>query len=227
MSGSTERGWETIAKWILILATGDAVVEDFSGWANRHLWITIPVLFAVGVLAVLAGPRLLARWRNRPLPHQQSTAPAASAPPKVATFSLADLDAVTWRRFELVVCELLERDGFLDVQHVGGASDDGVDAVAWTPDGRKVAFQCKKWVSEIGPNYVRELKGSAQPLYDADVAVLVAINGCTPSAVDTARRVKVHLVQRDALARWAAGEPLRVLLPVLTPREPVPVTVSA
>jgi hypothetical protein len=47
--------------------------------------------------------------------------------------------------FEMAVAELLRREGFAAVEHVGGSGDLGVDVRARDVDGRLVVVQCKRY----------------------------------------------------------------------------------
>ena len=45
---------------------------------------------------------------------------------------------------------LMRRDGLRHVEVCGGSGDLGVDVRAYTPDGRRVVVQCKRYSTTIG-----------------------------------------------------------------------------
>ncbi|NUU21795.1 MAG: restriction endonuclease [Streptomycetaceae bacterium] len=121
------------------------------------------------------------------------------------SYQLDDLDTMDPYAFEAACAALLVRDGFDDVEQVGGAGDLGADVIAWDAQGRKVVVQCKQHARPVGSKDVQTFNGTARPEHDADVALIVALNGFTGPARDFAARQNITLVGRGALAHWIDG----------------------
>ncbi|GAB3958704.1 hypothetical protein GCM10029978_004170 [Actinoallomurus acanthiterrae] len=101
-----------------------------------------------------------------------------------------------WQGFERVIERLLLARGYEAVQRVGASGDGGADVIA-TLNGRRWLFQVKRWRTPVGPSAVVETLAACRR-YDADIPVLVGLNGFESS---------VH-VQRGQLA--ARGIPLQL-----------------
>ena len=123
------------------------------------------------------------------------------------TRSVAAADRLSGPDFEQWVAELMRRTGFTRVQVSGGAGDLGADIVAVTPTGWRVVVQCKRY----------QVAGTATAIHEADLATIVTTSSFTAPARDAAARLGIGLVDREALARWAADG----LLPLALAR-PVP-----
>ncbi|MFJ3673547.1 restriction endonuclease [Streptomyces sp. NPDC090106] len=135
--------------------------------------------------------------------------------------SIDDLDGLNHEEFEFAVRDLLRRDG-LAAERVGGTGDDGCDVRAVDIDRRIWAVQCKhrrdgSRGDAIGVRVVRELKGTASEVHGATFAVIVTNGRFTSKARPHARRLGVHLVDRDRLSQWASGRPLCELLESVPP----------
>jgi restriction system protein len=126
---------------------------------------------------------------------------------------MASLDVMNSREFEHHVAALLRRDGCTDVAVQGGHRDRGVDIVARTADGRRLAVQCKRFAphSSVGSADVQRFIGSAKVLYQADVALSVATCPFTRDALALAAECAITAVHRGLLERWNAGTVLPVL----------------
>ncbi|NLV98927.1 MAG: DUF2034 domain-containing protein [Clostridiaceae bacterium] len=71
-----------------------------------------------------------------------------------------DISQYTGSEFELLVKELLIKEGYFNITIVGGAGDRGVDLVAsilLDKDVKKVIFQCKRWISNVGSEPIQRL----------------------------------------------------------------------
>ncbi|MFE2374617.1 restriction endonuclease [Streptomyces sp. NPDC059398] len=129
-------------------------------------------------------------------------------------YSLAHLDSLDPTEFELVVCSLLRRDG-LAAQHVGRAGDKGADVMVVDRSRRRVVVQCKRLRPDrrVGDQDVQRVNGTYRHDHNAEFAVIVTTGGFTTAARTSGPRYGIHLVDRDALERWAdLGEPLYRIL---------------
>jgi restriction system protein len=102
-----------------------------------------------------------------------------------------------------------------------------VDVLARTPRGARVAVQCKHYPGRaVAPAAVREFNGCAWTDHRADVALLVTSGRFTDAAEDFGRRHRIHMVDRELLARWMAGE--RILPDIPAPRRgPIDISPTA
>src|SRR5262249_59702286 len=63
--------------------------------------------------------------------------------------TVRDLQAQSPSGFENAISELLRRQGFRDVDLVGGAGDIGADIRAKDPKGRPIIVQCKRYADQV------------------------------------------------------------------------------
>ncbi|GAA4607843.1 hypothetical protein GCM10023195_30160 [Actinoallomurus liliacearum] len=124
-----------------------------------------------------------------------------------AIANLNRVDVMTGAQFEDLVARLLERDGYRSVQVVGRAGDRGVDVTAFSPDGRRVAVQCKRQKKTVGSDRIRNLIGAVHGGYAGHVGVLVTSSTFTRPALAEADG-RLVLVDRNDLVRWMDGEGL-------------------
>ncbi|MER6398428.1 restriction endonuclease [Kitasatospora sp. NPDC001603] len=154
------------------------------------------------------------QWAQRPVRHERPTEPDASYTRRSLDHTLEAFQAATPTRFEEMCRELLERDGFIDAVRVGGAGDLGADVVAVDGLGRRVVLQCKRHSAPLGSEAVQRFNGTARPVHGAAVPVVVALNGFTEPAAAFATQQRLHLVDRERLARWGAGQHLYQVLDI-------------
>ncbi|MCX4745953.1 restriction endonuclease [Kitasatospora sp. NBC_01287] len=154
------------------------------------------------------------QWAQRPLQQAVPAEPAASYVRRPMDYTLEAFEAATPLRFEEMCRELLERDGFTDVQRVGGAGDLGADVVADDWMGRRVVLQCKRYAAPVTSESVQKFNGTARPVHGAAVPVIVALNGFTAPAAALATQQRLHLVDRERLARWGSGQHLYEVLDI-------------
>ncbi len=191
---------------------GGWFTEDVWGWLMGHPWWF--ALIILGTLVLLCfvvfsdrGGYVVAYSDTEDVEEEHATAPVADAP-KVLTFRMKQLTAMSANGFEQACADLLARDGFVRARRVGGSGDLGADVVAWDGDGRKIVAQCKQYTAPVGSGAVQKFNGTARPEHGADVAVIVALNGFTKPATEFAERHDIVLIGRPELKRWAHGEHL-------------------
>jgi restriction system protein len=118
--------------------------------------------------------------------------------------AISGTNGMTGREFECYVAELMRRTGFRAVRVTGRTADLGADIIASTADGRRVVVQCKRYAGNVGSPHVQRLNGTAWTIHRADVTMLVTTGRLTANARDLAGRCGIVLVDRHALAAWAA-----------------------
>lgn len=197
---------------------GGWISQDIWGWLREHPWwfaLLIVGTFVLLCFVVFSDRGGYATYDDA---HDSEdgddnsidSADSAYSPPapKALTFRMKQLAAMSAEGFEQACADLLARDGFLRPRRVGGSGDLGADVVAWDEDGDKIVLQCKQYSSAVGSEAVQRFNGTARPEHQAQVAVIVALNGFTRPATDFARRHGLVLVGRQELKRWAHGEHL-------------------
>ncbi|CAM5274997.1 MULTISPECIES: restriction endonuclease [Streptomyces] len=197
---------------VLVMAATAAVVR----WLLANWWI----LLAAALAALAFGGVWLYR-RAEQARWEQTRCNALR-------YDLPQIDALHHRAFEYAVRDLLRRDGCSDARQVGGAGDNGADVIATDPHGRVWVIQCKHRRngtsgSAVGTPDLQRVNGTARPLHGADVVAVVTNGRFSSRCPELAGALRMHLVDRRILARWAAGsQPLWDLLPkVPPPRKPI------
>ncbi|MFG2115451.1 restriction endonuclease [Streptomyces sp. NPDC048718] len=196
-------------RWVLVRTGFGRPLRRFVSplWALGRTGITTRVVLA-RTSATDAITGWLAEWANRPLRPVPPSEPAASYAFRPVGYTLEVFDGSSPMRFEEMCRELLERDGFTDAVRVGGAGDLGADVMARDTVGRRVVVQCKRYAKPVGSREVQTFNGTARPEHRAAVPVMVGLNGFTAPAIAFAERHGLHLVDRERLARWGAGNDL-------------------
>ncbi|WP_407697355.1 restriction endonuclease [Streptomyces kebangsaanensis] len=199
----SQGGWTAIPRWVWGVG---ALVGVTGLWQAAEQWParTGIVLSAVAVgLGLKPGRLAVQRWTSRSVLATGSV-----------RYSLVHLDALEPRAFELAVCSLLRRDG-LTAEHVGRAGDKGADVLVVDRSRRRVVVQCKRLRPDrrVGDQDVQRVNGTYRHDHGAHFAVIVTTGGFTAAARASGPRYGIHLVDRDALERWAdLGEPLYRIL---------------
>ena len=110
---------------------------------------------------------------------------------------------MTASEFEHAVATMLQKNGYHDVQHVGGAGDLGVDVVCRDQDGRKVVVQCKRY----NPSYkirskdIQTFIGMMTVHHRADRGIFVTTSSFTEEARSLADEHNVRTIEGTAL-KW-------------------------
>ncbi|TMU94931.1 restriction endonuclease [Streptomyces sp. DASNCL29] len=130
--------------------------------------------------------------------------------------SMAEVDAMTWQRFEHYVAELCRRDGCTQVVVSGRSGDLGADVIGRMPDGRLLVIQCKHYAPHrtVPSGDMQKFLGTAKAEHGADVAVFVATCAFTREAEKLAMRHEILALHRNLLGAWVRGATLESLLPL-------------
>jgi restriction system protein len=155
---------------------------------REHLVVFV-VVAAVGLVA--AGVWAYLRW-------------AAMSRLTAYERDVAVTDHMSGADFEQYVARLLRDSGCRGVRVCGGAGDMGADVIARTPDGQRLVVQCKRYAGNLSSPDVQRFAGTARDVHGAEVALLVTTGRPTAQALEVARRCRITLVDRPALARWVA-----------------------
>ncbi|MCQ1579345.1 restriction endonuclease [Streptomyces parvus] len=131
-----------------------------------------------------------------------------------ASTSLEEIRRLSSQGFELLIAQLLERDGY-EVQRMhGGAGDRGADVIATGGNGERIVVQCKLRrapSAAIGAPDVQAFNGTARPDHDATHPIMVTNTRFTVHAERAAARYGIALVDSTALRAWATfGKPLEL-----------------
>ena len=71
-----------------------------------------------------------------------------------------DVSQFSGKEFEILIKNLLEKEGFFNVHIRGGAGDRGVDIIASKLINKEVKryyLQCKRWVAKVGSEPIQRL----------------------------------------------------------------------
>ncbi|MGC2997236.1 restriction endonuclease [Streptomyces sp. G35A] len=192
-------------------AAAVSLIVTVVNWLIAHWWI----LIVAALLLLLIG---LGWWQQRTQRTQWQQAQA-----RALRYGLAQLDALSHRQFEHAIRDLMHRDGYTDAIQVGGQGDLGADVKATDPYGRRWVIQCKHrrnghQGAAVGTPDLQVLNGTGRPVHKADVVVMVTNGRITQPGRTFAHQQRLHLVDRQVLAQWAAGaRPLWELLGAVPP----------
>ncbi len=178
-------------------------------WLVAHWWlVAVAVVVAGGAAAVTAHHRVRAARQRR----------LHAAQLRLALTGPGGIDGMAPDAFEYAVRDLLQRDG-CHARKVGRANDQSVDVLAEDPTGRRWAVQCKHKQDPVGGRPVGvgvlyALAGTYRRSHGAHVAVVVTNGRFSRESLKWGAEHGILLVDRPALARWAAGgRPLWEVLP--------------
>lgn len=110
-----------------------------------------------------------------------------------------EFDSMSGLDFEKYCVQLLKLSGFTNVILTSASGDFGVDIIA-EKDTFKYAIQCKRYDHTVGNSAVQAVF-AGKDYYDCDFAVVLTNNYFTRSAKEQARKLKVHLWDRDYLIK--------------------------
>jgi restriction system protein len=181
-AGSGGGGW--IAGVVVVVMILPGLVMQL---AQDH-----PVIFTLIILAIVAGFAGAAYFkidkRRRLAEYERN---------------VAVTDGMSGTDFEHYMARLMRRSGFRRVTVSGKAGDMGCDVVGYTPDGRKVVVQCKRYSAKLTSPDVQRFAGTARDVHCAGVPLLVTTAQVTKPAREVAALCNITLVDRMVLSRWA------------------------
>ncbi|MFI9031136.1 hypothetical protein [Streptomyces sp. NPDC053560] len=202
-------------EWWEIAPAAAAILAGLGGLLAGLVWLWLHVgwwaaLFAAAVLACVG--RAAVRWHRARVERRRRSA---------VCFSLEQVDAADDRAFRAIVGRLLLRDGWTQVRGVR-ISRTVVHLVGAGRDGRRLGVAFERGVGHTdraaGGRAVLRPVGDASRLPGGVEAgprplfLVVSSGAFARERVVWAARNDVRLVDRALLQRWAAGEPLALLL---------------
>lgn len=123
--------------------------------------------------------------------------------PEDSTLSVSkvmhEIDGMTGTEFEKYCCRLFRRIGFEDVEHCGGAGDQGADVLA-TYKGQRFAIQCKRYKNPLNNKPIQEVI-SGKNFWGADAALVLTSTTFNEGARSAAKASDVVLWDRSDLRR--------------------------
>jgi restriction system protein len=158
-------------------------LRDTLVWKKRgnifimQMYLLIAVIAGV-VLIAGAGIAVCARFRK----HEKTM----------------ELDTMDGFDFEYYCADLLEANGFSDVEVTRSSGDYGIDILA-EKDGVTYAVQCKRYTGLVGVKAVQEAY-AGRDYYDRMVGAVLTNQYFTQPAVEAARKLKILLWDRDYIA---------------------------
>jgi restriction system protein len=111
---------------------------------------------------------------------------------------------ITPEDYEHFCADILNQNGWVAVV-TQGSGDQGIDVVAEKDDFR-LAIQCKKYSKPVGNKAVQEAYAGGA-FYEANACAVVAPIEYTPSAIELADSLGVHLFHHDDLAGLSITSP--------------------
>lgn len=105
-----------------------------------------------------------------------------------------DMDEMEGHDFEYFCADLLERQGFLEVEVTRGSGDFGVDILA-EKDGVTYAVQCKRYQGPVGVDAVLQTY-AGKDYYDCMVGAVMTNQYFTAPAVQAAKKLQILLWDR-------------------------------
>ena len=113
--------------------------------------------------------------------------------------TIETVDLMNGSAFEVFCGELLQSNGFTDVDLIAKSGDQGVDIVA-EKDSVRYAFQCKRYDSDLGNSPIQEVYAGKE-MYGCHVGVVMTNRHFTNGAKALAEKTHVLLWDRETLIK--------------------------
>lgn len=144
----------------------------------RQLQVTMVIGIIVFIVVLILSVMLLVRCVRR-FYHNRRT---------------GSMDEMEGHDFEFFCAELLEKQGFMDVEVTRGSGDFGVDILA-EKDGVTYAVQCKRYQGPVGVEAVLRTYGG-RAYYECMVGAVMTNQYFTTPAVEAAKKLRILLWDR-------------------------------
>lgn len=113
--------------------------------------------------------------------------------------NLSDIDNMEGHDFEYWCADLLQKNGYENVEVTPGSGDQGIDVLA-ERDGIKYAIQCKCYSHDLGNTPVQEAE-AGRVFYGCHVGVVMTNRYFTKGAKELAEKTRTILWDRDKLEK--------------------------
>jgi restriction system protein len=137
-------------------------------------YLLIAIIAGIAIIAS-AGVVICAQFRRREKAHE--------------------VDNMDGFDFEYYCADILEANGFIDVEVTRSSGDYGIDILA-EKDGVTYAVQCKRYTGLVGVKAVQEAY-AGRDYYDRMVGAVMTNQYFTQPAVEAAKKLKILLWDRD------------------------------
>lgn len=164
----------------LILMTISISVEEFS----NSVGILLFIFATLAMICTIVGACKVGQI-NRP-------------PSNTLRLNFTEIDHMDGHQFEYFVADILRRNGFSSVEVTKASGDYGVDIVA-IRNGKKWAFQCKRYENTLGLKPIQEVYTGAAK-YHASKAAVVTNSYFSQNAKTLAQELGVKLWDRTVLS---------------------------
>jgi len=125
---------------------------------------------------------------------------------RLLNLTLENLKSMSPKEFEYTTAEILRRLGYKDVKVIGSSGDLGVDILAYK-DGKKVAVQCKKYITKkVTSPEIQLFIGMMVTEYKADKGLYVTTSYYTRDAY------RLAMKHKDKLEIWTGRTLAEILL---------------
>ena len=116
--------------------------------------------------------------------------------------SIFQADSLGGDSFQDFVAEILQENGFTDVEIIGKSGDQGGDLIAITDD-KKIIIQAKRYSidKKISNSAVQEVLGAIR-YYDADIGAVITNTVYTKPAKELAKKAGITLWNRTDLTKF-------------------------
>lgn len=120
--------------------------------------------------------------------------------PKQSEISFNGIDGMDGHKFEYWCADLLQKNGFVNVEVTQGSGDQGVDILS-EKDGIRYAIQCKCYSSDLGNKPVQEVN-AGKLIYHCHVGAVMTNRFFTSGAKQAADATGVLLWDRNKLMEF-------------------------
>ena len=172
---------------------------------NKEFWLVILCSYAVCAIIIAV---LFLNPKARAAMKRGDKEWRAFLYKRDGAIEISNIDEMTGDEFERITARVLKANGYKFVTKTIASGDYGIDVTA-EKDGKKYAFQCKRYTGNVGIKAVQEAYSGAK-MYHADVAAVITNSSFTPNAQKMAKEIGVLLIDRNGLVklmRSAEGGP--------------------
>lgn len=115
-----------------------------------------------------------------------------------------NLQSLSGTEFEDLIADILKNQGYYEILKIGGSGDRGVDIVCKIRKGdieKKVAVQCKRWISNVGSTAIQRLH-SYGIVENQDMLMCCTTAGFTSEGEYMAKNTNVTMIDGKKVLEW-------------------------